>query len=129
VLHLVGHTHENLVTPRPGATPQLGYWEVTTSGLVAWPQQARLVEIVDKRDGTAELWMTMVDFDTDHQPLGPLAEASRFFALYEVHAGLASKGEGTRADRNVILPVALTPELRARLASVPGKPVESRLFA
>ncbi|HEY3449736.1 MAG TPA: metallophosphoesterase [Myxococcales bacterium] len=129
VLHLVGHTHDNLVTPRPGATPHLGYWEVTTAGLVAWPQQSRLVELVDRRDGTAELWLTMVDFDTDHVPLGALAEASRFLALREVHAGLANKGEGSPADRNVILPVALTPELRATLAALPGKPVESKLFA
>ncbi|MGC4121399.1 MAG: metallophosphoesterase [Myxococcales bacterium] len=129
VLHLVGHTHDSLVTPRPGATPQHGYWEVTTAGLVAWPQQARLVELVDKRDGTAELWLTMVDFDTDHGSLGALAEASRFLALYEVHAGLAPRGEGSVGDRNLVLPVALTPELRAKLAALPGQPVESKLFA
>jgi 3',5'-cyclic AMP phosphodiesterase CpdA len=132
VLHLVGHTHKNLVQPRPGDDPQHGYWEVTTASLVDWPQQSRLVELVDCRNGILEVWLTMVDLPTEHRPLGSLVEASRFLALQEVHSGALGSGtasEGRAIDRNVILPVALTPELRARLATATGKPIESKLFA
>lgn len=132
VLHLAGHTHKNLVMPRPGDDPQHGYWEVTTAGLVDWPQQSRLVELVDCRNGILEVWLTMVDLPTEHRPLGRLVEASRFLALREIHSGALGSGvasEGRAIDRNVILPVALTPELRARLATATGKPIESKLFA
>jgi len=131
LLHLIGHGHVNLVTPRPGATPLLSYWEVQTSSLIDWPQQARLLELVDRRDGTAELWLTLVDYETSHSPAGPIAAGSRFFALREVHSGDLAGGaeaEGKPGDRNVILPVALTPKLRQKLAALPGQPVESALF-
>ncbi|MHB8872277.1 MAG: metallophosphoesterase family protein [Myxococcaceae bacterium] len=131
VLHLAGHTHENVVTARPGTAPHTGYWEVETSALAEWPQQGRLVELVDRRDGTAELWLTLVDYGTDHQPSGAVAAGSRFLALRELHSGARSGGaasEGRAIDRNVVLPVALTPALRTRLAAVGGKPIESLLF-
>ena len=45
--------------------------------LVDWPQQGRLVELVDNRDGTGEFWLTMFDYDTEHTPLGALADGAR----------------------------------------------------
>ena len=89
------------------------------------------MELVDRRDGTAEIWLTLVDFDTEHQPTGPLALASRFFALYEVHSGRSSAGEneGQVGDRNVVLPVALPKTIQSKLSSLPGQPIESKLLA
>lgn len=132
LLHLVGHGHQNLVRAVSGDTPEHGYWEVQTCGLVSWPQQGRLVEVVDNRNGTVDLWLTLVDFATDHGPAGALAEASRFLAMYEVHQGKEGGGmqaEGAAEDRNVILPVAVPPAVRASLAQVTGKEIESALFA
>jgi hypothetical protein len=132
VLHLNGHGHRNQVIARPGVTPIHGYWEVQTCSLIEWPQQGRLVELVDNRDGTAELWLTLFDLDTDHQPLGALVEGARFMALQEIHAGNLTDGkerEGGVSDRNVILPVVLPSEVRQKLAQLPGKPIESLLFA
>jgi hypothetical protein len=131
ILHLVGHEHANQVIARPGADPLHGYFEVQTCSLAEWPQQARLIELVDRRDGTAELWMTMVDYETDHGTAGAIVQGSRFLALREIHAGSRGKGadsEGKPEDRNVILPVALPPAVRARLAALPGQPIESKLF-
>jgi hypothetical protein len=131
VLHLVGHDHENRVLARPGAGPQNGYWEVQTCSLCEWPQQARLVELVDRRDGTAELWLTLIDFDTSHQPLGSIVEGARFLALREIHGGARGGGlamEGAEGDRNVILPVALSTAMRAKLAAIAGHAIESKLF-
>lgn len=130
ILHLCGHKHRHAVQARIGSTPLLGYWEVETCSLIDFPQQGRLVELVDNRDGTAELWMTLFDFDTDHQPGGPMAAASRFLSLYEIHCGdEGGSGEGKAGDRNVILPVALPQAVRTKLALLPGKPIESKLFS
>ncbi len=132
VLHLIGHNHANQVIARPGADPLHGYFEVQTCSLAEWPQQARLIELVDRRDGTAELWLTLVDYEVDHGALGALAAGSRFLALREIHAGSRGKGsesEGASGDRNVILPVALPAAVRTRLAALAGKPIESKLFA
>jgi len=131
IMHLVGHGHTNLVTPRPGVSPAHGYWEVQTCSLIEWPQQGRLIELVDRRDGTAEIWLTLTDFDTDHQPGGALAQASRFLALYEVHSGANGSGgddEGDLGDRNVVLPVAVPQEVQKKLSALPGQPIESMLF-
>lgn len=130
IMHLVGHGHHNTVTARPGASPAHGYWEVQTCSLIEWPQQGRLVELVDNRDGTAEIWLTMFDYDTDHQPTGALVEGSRFLALYEVHAGDGDgkKNEGDASDRNVVLPVVVPDPVQKRLAALPGRGIESKLF-
>jgi hypothetical protein len=119
------------VVARLGATPAQGYWEVQTCSLACWPQQGRLVELVDNRDGTAELWLTLIDFGTDHQPLGAIAEDSRFLALQEIHSGAQGGGttkEGDVEDRNVILPVLVPDAVRPALASLDGLPIESALF-
>jgi hypothetical protein len=102
---------------------------VETCALLDWPQQGRLVELVDRRDGTCDLWLTMFDFDTDHKPLGALVEGARFHALKEVHAGEeGSGGPGKAASRNVVLPVAIPVAIRQKLAALPGQAIESTLF-
>ena len=131
LLHLVGHGHKNRVWARSGTSPAHGYWEVETSSLMDWPQQGRLVELVDNRDGTGELWLTLFDYDTDHKPLGQVVQGARFLALDEVHAGAskgASSAEGKAFDRNVVLPVHIPAAVAKKLALIKGKPIESKLF-
>ena len=55
-----GHTHVNKVTPhpRPGGG---GFWEVNTAAHVDWPAQARLIEVLDNRDGTLSIFGTIID--------------------------------------------------------------------
>lgn len=129
LVHLVGHHHANQVVGREGKTPEAGYWEVQTASLAEWPLQSRFIEIVDKRDGTVELWLTMVDFDTDYSG-GKLVEAARFFALYETQSGAAvfPNTSGKPTDRNVILPVTLTSRMRVQLAGLQGRTPVSKRF-
>jgi hypothetical protein len=62
---LVGHDHDHRVRAVPGADgAHPGYWEIMTSSLQDWPQQARLLEIVDNGNGTLSLFATLVDYDT-----------------------------------------------------------------
>jgi hypothetical protein len=55
-----GHTHVNRITPhaRPGGG---GYWEISTAAHVDYPCQARLLEVVDNRDGTLSIFGTVID--------------------------------------------------------------------
>ncbi|MFN8050044.1 MAG: TIGR03767 family metallophosphoesterase [Acidimicrobiales bacterium] len=57
-----GHTHSNSITPVPD--PQHrggGFWEITTASHVDFPEQARILEIVDNTDGTMSIFTTMIE--------------------------------------------------------------------
>jgi metallophosphoesterase (TIGR03767 family) len=54
-----GHTHTNTVVPHRGTAG--GFWEVTAASHIDWPQQARLLELVDNRDGTLSVFGTVLD--------------------------------------------------------------------
>ncbi len=60
-----GHTHQNQVIPHARATSAAfggGFWEVNTASHVDWPQQCRIVEVVDNGDGnTLSVFGTIVD--------------------------------------------------------------------
>ena len=78
-----GHTHRNQVLPhgRPtGAAIPGGFWELNTAAHIDWPQQSRIVEVVDNRDGTLSVFGTIVDHagpvSSRHPVTGPLALAA-----------------------------------------------------
>ncbi|QYJ03227.1 TIGR03767 family metallophosphoesterase [Nocardioides panacisoli] len=108
---LNGHTHANKVTARRRASGG-GLWEITTASHIDWPQQSRLLEVADNRDGTLSIFTTMVDHAGPAATggSGALADAAglaglgRELALNDWHDH--SGGTGTRADRNVELVVA-----------------------
>jgi metallophosphoesterase (TIGR03767 family) len=59
-----GHTHHNevLAHPRPaGYAAPGGFWEVNTAAHIDWPQQSRIVEIVNNGDGTLSIFGTILD--------------------------------------------------------------------
>ena len=68
-----GHSHRNKVWARrrPGGG---GLWEVNTASHIDWPQQARLVEIVDNGDGSMSIFTTILDH------AGPVAYGGRLGA-------------------------------------------------
>jgi metallophosphoesterase (TIGR03767 family) len=106
-----GHTHRNQVWAhaRPDGTG--GFWEINTASHVDWPQQSRLLEIVDNSDGTLSIFATMVDH------AGPASYGGRTDSTVRL-AGLARElsandwhertthREGEAAARNVELLVA-----------------------
>jgi metallophosphoesterase (TIGR03767 family) len=111
VLWLNGHTHLNAVRSRRDPRHLgRGFWEVTTSSIVDWPCQARLVEIVE-RGGQLSIFCTMLDHDTPVSPQSlagqtDLAALHRELAANMPFAGLDSARPGTHADRNVELQIA-----------------------
>lgn len=64
-----GHTHSNAVWARPGGLR--GFWEINTASHIDFPQQARLLEILDNRDGTLSIFATVLDH------AGPASYAGR----------------------------------------------------
>jgi 3',5'-cyclic AMP phosphodiesterase CpdA len=60
VLFVTGHVHYNRVIPhlRPDGS---GFWQVTTASHMSFPQQTRLLQLMDNRDGTLSIFGTALD--------------------------------------------------------------------
>jgi hypothetical protein len=60
VAYITGHQHENQITPyrRRGGG---GFWEIVTASHIDWPQQSRLIELFDNRDGTLSLFGSTIE--------------------------------------------------------------------
>jgi metallophosphoesterase (TIGR03767 family) len=117
IAYVAGHTHANRVEEfRRGSRR---FWEINTASHIDWPQQSRLIQLMNNRDGTLSLFATMLDTAA---PIAapPPGEAGAFTAAQlsslsrvlswndpqreglESTSGVGSK-EGRRADRNVEL--------------------------
>ena len=125
VLWLNGHIHANVIQSRPDPRGNGGgFWEVTTSSVVDWPCQARLVEVFEAGDGLIGIACTMVDHDGLLKWGGAVESAElaglhRELAANVPVAGFDSARAGTPLDGNVILPVRWTPARVAHGATVP----------
>ncbi len=108
---VAGHTHDNKIDAhqRPGG----GFWSIRTASEIDWPQQSRLIEVMNNEDGTLSIFGTALDHaapagipaaGTPANTFGTnqLASLSRAFAFNDKQSG-APAGEGTAADRNVEL--------------------------
>jgi metallophosphoesterase (TIGR03767 family) len=122
VLALVaGHSHRNRITPYPRVSGG-GFWEIVTSSHTDWPQQSRLLEVIDNGDGTLSIRTHVVDHATSPRPpkmrpsrsrLLSAAEVSRLGSIARELAFNDPQGQngedgtsdrrGTRLDRNVEL--------------------------
>ena len=115
VAYVTGHTHENKVLPCASATgcPAGGnWWEINTSAEVDWPQQSRLLEIMDNDDGTLSIFGTLLDHSAPHDLPAPttnangftaanLASLSRAFSFNDPQGSVGAVGQPE--DRNVEL--------------------------
>jgi hypothetical protein len=107
VMWVNGHTHVNSVTPHTraaGAAVPGGFWEVNTASHIDFPQQARIVEIADNKDGTLSIFGTIVD---SAAPLSvpasldspaALAALSRELAVNDWQERVAAPGAAGRPD-------------------------------
>ncbi|MGH3343461.1 MAG: hypothetical protein ACRDPK_11395 [Carbonactinosporaceae bacterium] len=112
VAYVAGHEHENRVVPYEGGAPaRHGFWEITTAAHIDWPQQSRVIDLVDNHDGTLSLVATLVDHGAPPRPGGPgsaeLASIARELAYNDpdAHNGEDAQPDarGGRGDRNVEL--------------------------
>lgn len=96
VATLSAHTHRHRIRPRRSANG--GYWEIETGSLADYPQQARMLRLVQTRDGGRALETWVVDQDG-----AGLAGTARELAFLDVQGGRPRHLAGTRRDRNVRL--------------------------
>jgi metallophosphoesterase (TIGR03767 family) len=77
IAYVAGHTHANAVTFNRGRRGH-GFWQINTASHIDWPQQARLIEIMDNRDGTLSLFGTLLDHaaHVEAPPPGPASSLS-----------------------------------------------------
>jgi metallophosphoesterase (TIGR03767 family) len=106
-----GHTHTNHIWAHPHREKGEvvgGFWEINTASHIDWPQQSRLLEIADNRDGTVSIFTTMVDhggalaFEGDLTDPTQLAGLSRELAANDWQER-ENHRRGPRNARNVEL--------------------------
>lgn len=103
-----GHSHRNQVWARKTTSGTGGFWEINTASHVDFPQQSRLIELVDNRDGTLSIFATMVDHVGPVSYAGALGDPvslaglARELAANDPQDRTAAR-EGARTDRNVEL--------------------------
>jgi metallophosphoesterase (TIGR03767 family) len=111
IAYVAGHTHENRVDLfKKGRS---GFWQINTASHVDWPQQSRLIEVMDNRDGTLSLFGTLLD---QAAPVALPAPGTAAAALTDAQLGSLSRvlswndpqrakpdALGRRQDRNVEL--------------------------
>ncbi|MDP3967669.1 MAG: TIGR03767 family metallophosphoesterase [Nocardioides sp.] len=103
-----GHTHRNEIWSHTRGDGSGGFWEINTASHIDFPQQARLVEIVDNTDGTMSIFTTLLDhagpasYDGDLGSTLSLAGLSREISANDWQS--RTKGyEGVPEDGNVEL--------------------------
>lgn len=96
-----GHTHANKINlhAAPSRFRHSGFWEINTAAHIDFPQQARLIEVTDNRDGTLSIFTVIVDHsDPAHVP-PPGTDAFHFgpSELAAVALELAANDRSARA--------------------------------
>ena len=94
---IAGHTHRNLIEPRPAAGG--GYWLIETASLIDYPQQARALRVIETAGGGIALQTWMLD----HSSPGELGQIARQLSYLDAQGGRARGFAGRRVDRNVTL--------------------------
>jgi len=126
IAFVVGHEHINRIVPNERRTAQGqldgGFWEITTASHIDWPQQSRVLDIVDNRDGNLSIFGTIIDQNAPQNPGGAppsdgagmsgkgvtrLASISRELSYNDPDSNNGEDGRsdalGSRKDRNVEL--------------------------
>jgi hypothetical protein len=104
-----GHRHRHIVTPHDGKYGRGGFWEITTASLIDYPQQSRIVEVLDNGDGTLSIAATLVDHSSPEDVLYEGTHSSRSLAALSLELAINRPGldqdatMGNAGDQNVDL--------------------------
>ena len=111
-----GHSHANEIQGWRRPDGDGGFWEITTASHIEWPQQARIIELLDNQDGTLSIFTTAIDHAAapsyrrrTNTPL-QLASISRELAANDWQLDVEAKA-GHRNDRNTELLLPRPPGL------------------
>lgn len=71
---VVGHEHDNRIRPveRREVAGRVagGFWQIVTASHIDWPQQSRVLDLVDNHDGNLSIIGTIVDHAASPEPGG-----------------------------------------------------------
>ncbi|KGN34289.1 metallophosphoesterase [Knoellia sinensis KCTC 19936] len=102
-----GHTHVNSPVAQGHSDPRRAFWEINTASHIDFPQQARIIDVCDNKDGTLSLFTTLIESAAPYQASYESGSQTALASLYrelsfnDIHAALAS--EGGAGDRNTEL--------------------------
>lgn len=101
-----GDTHAHQIVPRQTASG--GYWDVRTASLIDFPQQARLLRVLELADGRHAIETVVLDHLGDHAAAGQrgLAGVARDLAYLDHQGGRVRGDAGRPEDRNARLYLA-----------------------
>ena len=112
ILWVAGHSHRNLITYH-GNGADHGFWHIRTASLIDWPQQSRVIELLEDGD---DLHIATYVFDHDGVPQPNIEDLTDVQTLAGISRWLAAnnwqrqegdhpldKLEGAPSDRNVVL--------------------------
>jgi metallophosphoesterase (TIGR03767 family) len=101
-----GHIHKNVITPHQ-ASGGRSFWEISTASHVDYPQLARVIEVVDNKDGTLSLFTTLIEsaapHRTDYADLTQTGLAALYRELSFNAPGANKTLAGNPSDRNTEL--------------------------
>ena len=124
-----GHDHKNRLTPYARRHGKTGFWDINTTSQADFPEQSRLIDVMDNRDGTLSFFTTILDSAAPIQAPAPgpagafdvaqLASIARLISANDyqgkgVGIGSQGSGNGTRKDRNAELLIRDPRRLRGR---------------
>jgi len=114
---VVGHDHNNRVRMVAGAdAAHPGYWEIMTSAIADWPEQARFLELVDNGNGTLSIFGTLVDYATETC----MERRYRRLSLLDYLSGWVPEYSRAAEDSNVELVVNIPPGAATAVAAATG---------
>jgi metallophosphoesterase (TIGR03767 family) len=101
-----GHSHRNRITPHAYGDGG-SFWEISTASHIDFPQLARVIELVDNKDGTISLFTTLIEsaapHATDFADLSQTGLAALYRELSFNAPGSRTDLTGTSGDRNTEL--------------------------
>lgn len=99
VLFVTGHVHRNRATPHFKRGGRSGFWQLTTASHMSFPQQTRLIELMDNGNGTLSIFGTVLDTAAPvaAPPSGTPASRMSGAQLASVSRLLAANVRGARA--------------------------------
>jgi metallophosphoesterase (TIGR03767 family) len=105
IAYVAGHEHRNRIEPHGS------FWEIVTASHLEWPQQSRVIEVAETRDGGLAVYTTAIDHAAPPRPartgVQRLASIARELALNEPQAENGEDGRpdrrGAATDRNTAL--------------------------
>jgi 3',5'-cyclic AMP phosphodiesterase CpdA len=101
ILFVTGHVHYNRVLPhfRRGS----GFWQVTTASHMSYPQQTRLIELMDNGDGTLSIFGTVLDTAA---PVGVPASGTPAAGMSDAQLGSISRLLGANVRGGLVAATA-----------------------